>query len=104
MKDGLCHENQFPGAKISKDAKETIQECVSEFISFITSEGKDSNFQLLRNARKTSERRLMGMTQFLQWKLQALMLTCQDCGFFLIITKRFILLAVEMKKLKNNVI
>lgn len=25
-------------AKISKDAKETIQECVSEFISFITSE------------------------------------------------------------------
>jgi hypothetical protein len=25
-------------AKIAKDAKETIQECVSEFISFITSE------------------------------------------------------------------
>ena len=25
-------------AKISKDAKETVQECVSEFISFITSE------------------------------------------------------------------
>lgn len=25
-------------AKISKDAKETIQECVSEFISFVTSE------------------------------------------------------------------
>ena len=27
-------------AKIAKDAKETVQECVSEFISFITSEGK----------------------------------------------------------------
>lgn len=25
-------------AKIAKDAKETMQECVSEFISFITSE------------------------------------------------------------------
>jgi histone H3/H4 len=27
-------------AKIAKDAKETVQECVSEFISFITSEGE----------------------------------------------------------------
>jgi len=27
-----------PSAKISKDAKECAQECVSEFISFITSE------------------------------------------------------------------
>jgi histone H3/H4 len=27
-----------PTAKISKDAKECVQECVSEFISFITSE------------------------------------------------------------------
>jgi hypothetical protein len=26
-------------AKIAKDAKETVQECVSEFISFVTSEG-----------------------------------------------------------------
>lgn len=25
-------------AKISKDSKETVQECVSEFISFVTSE------------------------------------------------------------------
>jgi len=25
-------------AKIAKDSKETVQECVSEFISFITSE------------------------------------------------------------------
>jgi len=28
-------------AKIAKEAKETVQECVSEFISFITSEGKN---------------------------------------------------------------
>jgi len=28
-------------AKIAKEAKECMQECVSEFISFITSEGKD---------------------------------------------------------------
>ncbi|OMJ09780.1 Nuclear transcription factor Y subunit B-3, partial [Smittium culicis] len=28
-------------AKISKEAKETVQECVSEFISFITSEASD---------------------------------------------------------------
>lgn len=27
-----------PNGKIAKDAKETVQECVSEFISFITSE------------------------------------------------------------------
>ena len=29
-------------AKIAKEAKECMQECVSEFISFITSEGKSS--------------------------------------------------------------
>ncbi|MEM7516835.1 MAG: histone-fold protein [Planctomycetota bacterium] len=28
-------------AKISKEAKETVQECVSEFISFVTSEASD---------------------------------------------------------------
>lgn len=27
-------------AKVAKDAKETVQECVSEFISFITSEAR----------------------------------------------------------------
>ena len=33
-------KNSLPkNAKISKDAKELVQECVSEFISFITSEG-----------------------------------------------------------------
>ena len=31
-------------AKIAKDAKECIQECVSEFISFLTSEGTSSLF------------------------------------------------------------
>ena len=30
-----------PNAKLAKDAKESIQECVSEFISFITSEASD---------------------------------------------------------------
>lgn len=36
MKKGLPEQ-----AKIAKDAKETVQECVSEFISFITSEASD---------------------------------------------------------------
>eukprot|EP01099_Mayorella_cantabrigiensis_P003654 TRINITY_DN2761_c0_g1_i1.p1 TRINITY_DN2761_c0_g1~~TRINITY_DN2761_c0_g1_i1.p1 ORF type:complete len:127 (+),score=16.51 TRINITY_DN2761_c0_g1_i1:112-492(+) len=36
MKKGLPAQ-----AKIAKDAKETVQECVSEFISFITSEASD---------------------------------------------------------------
>ncbi|KAM7458262.1 hypothetical protein BLSTO_00972 [Blastocystis sp. subtype 1] len=30
-----------PTAKVSKDAKECVQECVSEFIAFITSEASD---------------------------------------------------------------
>lgn len=30
-----------PGAKISKEAKETIQECATEFISFVTGEASD---------------------------------------------------------------
>ncbi|CAM8930311.1 unnamed protein product [Rhodiola kirilowii] len=30
-----------PNAKISKEAKETLQECVSEFISFVTGEASD---------------------------------------------------------------
>lgn len=30
-----------PSAKIAKDAKECLQECVSEFISFITSEAAE---------------------------------------------------------------
>lgn len=37
-------------AKVSKDAKECMQECVSEFISFVTSEASD---RCLREKRKT---------------------------------------------------
>ncbi|ERM94322.1 nuclear transcription factor Y subunit B-3 [Amborella trichopoda] len=37
-------------AKISKDAKETVQECASEFISFVTGEASD---KCLREKRKT---------------------------------------------------
>ncbi|GAB2300552.1 Nuclear transcription factor Y subunit B-8 [Dionaea muscipula] len=36
--------------KIAKDAKETVQDCVSEFISFVTSEASD---KCLREKRKT---------------------------------------------------
>ncbi|KAL5202034.1 hypothetical protein ABZP36_012986 [Zizania latifolia] len=36
--------------KIAKDAKESVQECVSEFISFITSEASD---KCLKEKRKT---------------------------------------------------
>ena len=39
-----------PNAKISKDAKECVQECVSEFISFITSEACE---KCLNERRKT---------------------------------------------------
>ena len=39
-----------PNAKVAKDAKETVQECVSEFISFITSEASD---KCQREKRKT---------------------------------------------------
>ena len=44
-------KTELPGnAKIAKDAKESIQECVSEFISFITSEASD---KCLQEKRKT---------------------------------------------------
>ncbi|CAA6654248.1 unnamed protein product [Spirodela intermedia] len=39
-----------PNAKISKEAKETMQECVSEFISFVTGEASD---KCLKEKRKT---------------------------------------------------
>jgi histone H3/H4 len=39
-----------PSAKIAKDAKECVQECVSEFISFITSEAAE---RCLLEKRKT---------------------------------------------------
>ena len=35
--DGKVSDND-KDAKIAKDARETVQECVSDFISFITSE------------------------------------------------------------------
>jgi nuclear transcription Y subunit beta len=38
-------------AKIAKDSKETMQECVSEFISFITSECAPSTPQLCDTRR-----------------------------------------------------
>merc|ERR1712125_102976 len=44
-------KNTLPeNAKIAKDAKETVQECVSEFISFITSEASD---KCMQEKRKT---------------------------------------------------
>ncbi|ODQ62719.1 hypothetical protein WICANDRAFT_19463, partial [Wickerhamomyces anomalus NRRL Y-366-8] len=44
-------KNTLPAtAKVSKDAKECMQECVSEFISFITSESSD---KCLSEKRKT---------------------------------------------------
>jgi len=63
-------------AKIAKEAKECMQECVSEFISFITSEGTyQSDFlcqtatnvlvQPPKNASRRSARRSMARTYFL---------------------------------------
>ena len=44
-------KSQLPeNAKIAKDSKETVQECVSEFISFITSEASD---KCMQEKRKT---------------------------------------------------
>mmetsp|Transcript_21029 Transcript_21029/g.50715 ORF Transcript_21029/g.50715 Transcript_21029/m.50715 type:complete len:146 (+) Transcript_21029:184-621(+) len=44
-------KNRLPeNAKIAKDSKETVQECVSEFISFITSEASD---KCMQEKRKT---------------------------------------------------
>ena len=44
-------KNNLPeNAKIAKDSKEAVQECVSEFISFITSEASD---KCMQEKRKT---------------------------------------------------
>ncbi|KAL7529823.1 hypothetical protein ACHAWF_003124 [Thalassiosira exigua] len=44
-------KNQLPeNAKIAKDSKETVQECVSEFVSFVTSEASD---KCMQEKRKT---------------------------------------------------
>lgn len=48
---GRIMKKVLPGnGKISKDAKETVQECVSEFISFVTGEASD---KCQREKRKT---------------------------------------------------
>lgn len=68
-------------AKIAKEAKECMQECVSEFISFITSEGMSREFsrlnhpnffflilstsQLRKSANKRSARPSMAKTSYL---------------------------------------
>jgi len=59
-------------AKIAKEAKECMQECVSEFISFITSEGLflsticpdigSDHVQRQKNVKWKSERQSMGKT------------------------------------------
>ena len=69
-------------AKIAKEAKECMQECVSEFISFITSEGPSTflffsrmpseeatdpargRLQLQRNVNRRSGRRSMAKTSY----------------------------------------
>ncbi|XP_010270446.1 PREDICTED: nuclear transcription factor Y subunit B-3 [Nelumbo nucifera] len=48
---GRIMKKVIPGnGKVSKDAKETVQECVSEFISFVTGEASD---KCQREKRKT---------------------------------------------------
>ena len=57
-------------AKIAKEAKECMQECVSEFISFITSEGVSLPVDVYgmltaqppRNASRRSEKRSTART------------------------------------------
>jgi len=44
-----------PNAKVAKDAKETVQECVSEFISFITSEVRVSGEGKDRGKRERTD-------------------------------------------------
>ncbi|XP_027222686.1 uncharacterized protein Nf-YB isoform X1 [Penaeus vannamei] len=41
MKKGIPKTGKVGGNKIAKDARECVQECVSEFISFVTSEASD---------------------------------------------------------------
>lgn len=64
-------------AKIAKEAKECMQECVSEFISFITSEGELAHLPIFRgiqtydpqpprSANKKSGRRSTAKTSFSQ--------------------------------------
>lgn len=50
-------------AKIAKDAKETLQECVSEFIAFVTSEASD---------RCTQEKRKTINGEDILWAMETL--------------------------------
>ncbi|KAK3417907.1 hypothetical protein EUGRSUZ_H03892 [Eucalyptus grandis] len=59
----IMKQNLPPNAKISKEAKETMQECMSEFISFVTSEASDK-------CRK--ERRKTVNGDDICWAMQAL--------------------------------
>ena len=57
-------------AKISKDAKECVQECVSEFIAFITSEyficiSTVMRIEQVISANKKREKQSMEMTCFM---------------------------------------
>lgn len=46
-------KNALPdNAKIAKEAKECMQECVSEFISFITSEGEPTTIRFTLSCSK----------------------------------------------------
>lgn len=54
-------KNALPdNAKIAKEAKECMQECVSEFISFITSEGMSSLLTALCYVSNSSQSRVCG--------------------------------------------
>ena len=56
-------KNALPeNAKIAKEAKECMQECVSEFISFITSEGIASPLRWFPRATKLTARSLRKMS------------------------------------------
>ena len=60
-----------PNAKIAKDAKETVQECVSEFISFITSEGELCLRCRFKNVHPPEPVRRQGA-----WRLAAVVMPC----------------------------
>lgn len=50
-----------PNAKISKEAKETVQECVSEFVCFITSEYGTVDTSAVERCRDRSNDQLISV-------------------------------------------
>ncbi|RVW56809.1 Nuclear transcription factor Y subunit B-8 [Vitis vinifera] len=58
--------------KIAKDAKETLQECVSEFISFITSEYEDFVFTCRASDKCQKEKRKTINGDDLLWAMATL--------------------------------